>query len=153
MFIPPNVSGPTPHEEEERRQADPRHQLDAMAQYVVDCLNHRSKPSEIRASLAAKGLTPEQARSLVQQVMQAQAGVAHADAGTFDDEEELALLAAVGRRNMAVGGLFFGVGLVITLISLGSIQGGGGGVIAWGAIIFGGLQLMRGMGQVNAARR
>jgi len=154
MFIPPNVSGPTPREIEEQKAHDPQCQAQALGQYVVDCLNHHSKPADIRASLVAKGLTESEAKTIVQQVMQSQAGGQpfESPAGMLNAEEELALLAAVGRRNMAIGGLFFVIGAFVTLLSLGNMTAGGGGVIAWGAIVFGGIQFFRGLAQLNQAR-
>ena len=156
MFIPPNVSGPTPRELEQQRLADPNQRRQDLVPYIVDCLNHGSPPAEIRSSLVAKGLTSEEAKALVQSVLQAHAGGRSPEVsvapGTLDDDEEIALLAAVGRRNMAIGAIVFVIGAIITLVSLGSIQAGRGGVVAWGAIVFGGIQFFRGVNQVGSAR-
>ena len=54
----------------------------------------------------------------------------------------------VARRNMIVGGFWLFGGLAITIGTLSSAAhnpGGGSYVVAWGAIIFGGLQFFRGL--------
>ena len=57
-------------------------------------------------------------------------------------------LRSVGIRNMGVGGLFFGGGSAVTVISYEAAQSdphGGTYVMAWGAIIFGGIQFVKGL--------
>src|SRR5262245_58110945 len=54
-------------------------------------------------------------------------------------------------RNMTVGGLWCVGGLVVTGITYGVASSGSGGgsyVVAWGAIIFGGIQFLRGLFQM-----
>lgn len=46
-------------------------------------------------------------------------------------------------RDMVIGGIFFVGGIIITVGTLSS--GNGGGIIAWGAILFGGIQFMKGL--------
>ncbi len=48
---------------------------------------------------------------------------------------------------MGVGGAIFVVGSAITLITLSAAQGGGHFVVAWGAILFGGIQFLAGVVQ------
>ncbi|QOV90146.1 hypothetical protein [Humisphaera borealis] len=53
-----------------------------------------------------------------------------------------------GGADMLVGGLICAVGLVITIGSYAaasSSSGGGGYVVAWGAILFGGIRFFRGL--------
>jgi hypothetical protein len=45
------------------------------------------------------------------------------------------------RRDMLVGGLWCAGGILVTVLSYGSK----GGIIAWGAIVFGGIQFCRGL--------
>lgn len=54
---------------------------------------------------------------------------------------------ARGKRNMVVGGLWCGGGLVVTLYTYAAVSGGGTYVVAWGAILFGGIQFLKGMVQ------
>ena len=62
---------------------------------------------------------------------------------------------SLGRRNMAVGGLIAIVGLVIyigTYEAAASDPHGGGYVVAWGAVLFGGFRCVRGLVQFLQAR-
>jgi len=54
---------------------------------------------------------------------------------------------AEGTRNMAVGGVIFAVGSAITLVTFSAARGGGHFILAWGAILFGGLQVLIGVVQ------
>lgn len=50
-------------------------------------------------------------------------------------------------RDIIIGGLWFFGGIAITLVSYNS--GGNSYIVAWGAILFGGIQLMRGLTNNN----
>ena len=52
---------------------------------------------------------------------------------------------AKANKDMVVGGIWFFGGLLVTVLTYGAASGGGSYVIAWGAIIFGGIQLFRGL--------
>ncbi len=54
-------------------------------------------------------------------------------------------LIAKGKRDMVVGGLWCGGGIVVTLYTYAAASGGGTYVVAWGAILFGGIQFLRGV--------
>ena len=56
-------------------------------------------------------------------------------------------VAAAARRNMLVGGLWCGGGIAVTAITYLNASGGGTYVVAWGAIIFGGFQFLKGLSQ------
>ncbi len=49
-------------------------------------------------------------------------------------------------KNMLIGGLWCGGGLIVTIATYSAASGGGSYVVAWGAILFGGIQFMRGLG-------
>ena len=54
-------------------------------------------------------------------------------------------------RNLIIGGIVCLVGTVITVGSFAaasSSPGGGSYMIAWGAILFGGIQCLRGLGEI-----
>jgi uncharacterized protein YaaW (UPF0174 family) len=55
-----------------------------------------------------------------------------------------------GRKNMIVGGLWCGGGTAVTVLTLQAAQGGGTYVVAWGAILFGAIQFLRGLSQFIA---
>jgi hypothetical protein len=54
---------------------------------------------------------------------------------------------AMANRNMLVGGLWCVGGILVTGYTLAASSGPGGGtyVVAWGAILFGGIQFFRGL--------
>jgi hypothetical protein len=58
-----------------------------------------------------------------------------------------AAIAAVGKRNMIVGGIWCVGGTAVTIGTYTAASGGGTYVVAWGAIIFGGYQFLKGLGQ------
>lgn len=58
-------------------------------------------------------------------------------------------LKSAGRRNMIFGAMWCIGGLIVTLASMAASQGGGVFVIAWGAILFGAIQFIRGASQAS----
>jgi hypothetical protein len=56
-------------------------------------------------------------------------------------------MAAEGARNMAIGGAIFVVGSAVTLVTFAAAQGGGHFIVAFGAILFGGIQFLAGVFQ------
>ena len=146
--IPPAPDPPKPGEVPHSAASDPV--TAEIHAYVIDCLNHGSKPSDIRTSLMAKGLSPAEANRVVQSAVHRQTGGAFGDDADISD---VAALQAIGRRNMAIGGLVCVIGLVVTLGSMAAAGDGGGRfVIAWGAIVWGAVQFFRGMNQTNIGR-
>lgn len=49
------------------------------------------------------------------------------------------------KANIAMGALFFVGGIIITIVTFSAAAGGGTYVVAWGAIVFGLIQLVRGL--------
>jgi len=59
---------------------------------------------------------------------------------------------AVGRKNMLVGGLWCAGGTVVTVGTYSMVASGGGSYfVAWGAILFGGFQFLKGLFQFMKA--
>ena len=145
MFIPPPPSPDPPPAPQPATSADALDddQLRSLTAYVVDCLNHGSKPADIRTSLLAKDLSEDEADTILNQVL-AHRGIA-LDASDFDVMQQL------GRRNMMIGGAVCALGLIVTCGTLAA--GGSHVVIAWGAIIWGFIQFARGMSQINQSRQ
>ena len=54
----------------------------------------------------------------------------------------------LGLRNMAIGGVICIIGILVTAVTYGAASGGGHYVIAWGAIVFGGFQFLKGLFQM-----
>jgi hypothetical protein len=86
-------------------------------------------PYEVQQKLISIGLNEESARIVVEnlerQINEAKKNRANKD--------------------MLYGGLWFFGGLIVTLVSLSAASGGGSYVVAYGAIIFGGIQFFRGL--------
>jgi hypothetical protein len=61
-------------------------------------------------------------------------------------------LRAAAERDMRVGGLWCLGGIVVTAVTYSAASGGGSYVIAWGAIVFGGIQFIRGVIASQKAR-
>ena len=53
-----------------------------------------------------------------------------------------------GLRNMAIGAAICVVGILITAGTYGAASPGGHYVVAWGAIVFGGIQFLKGLFQL-----
>jgi hypothetical protein len=58
-------------------------------------------------------------------------------------------LSAAARRNMLVGGLVCFAGVAVTLVALATSGVTGISVVAWGAIVFGAAQFIRGAMQAR----
>lgn len=146
MFIPPPPGPDSPHDHGAEPSSEPTDTtLHELAGYIIDCLDHGSNPEEIRKSLVAKGLSEVDAEAVVNQVLH------HYSEGALgQDYRDAQAMQALGRRNMAIGGFVCIVGLIVTLGSMAAASGGGRFVIAWGAVIFGGIQFLRGMSQANS---
>jgi hypothetical protein len=62
----------------------------------------------------------------------------------FDKRQKTPREAAV--RNMAFGGVWAGVGLIVTIVTLSAAESGGGVyVIFWGPVLYGGIRFLRGV--------
>lgn len=53
-----------------------------------------------------------------------------------------------GLRNMAIGGIICLLGVLVTAATYGAASGGGHYVVAWGAIVFGAFQFLKGLFQL-----
>lgn len=51
------------------------------------------------------------------------------------------------QRDLLVGGVVCVIGVVVTVVTFSAASGPGGGryVVAWGAILFGGIQFLKGL--------
>ncbi len=92
-------------------------------------INQRRPSEEVADMLVQKGLDRTTAYS-IEQSMNTQ---------NDDGKKERA------RKDMIYGGLWFFGGIIVTLVTYSSASGGGSYVVAWGAILFGGIQFFRGV--------
>ena len=103
--------------------------------FAADRILEGVAPSEIQATLTQRGLDAETAAAIVGNLKRAKAKA---------DSE-------AAQRNMLHGALWCIGGIVVTLVTYQMASGPGGGryAIAWGAVIFGGIQFLRGLSQLR----
>jgi hypothetical protein len=79
------------------------------------------------------------------------AGAAHKMVSNMQ-QDRLAPLKKAGQKNMLYGALWCVGGIVVTALTYGAAAGAGRGryIVAWGAILFGGIQFVRGL--IQSAR-
>lgn len=136
---------PVPGNDDEKKQpplqtetaAANQADADALVQYVLECLDRGSSQAEVRKQLVASGMSAQDANQIVQQVAnwrKKNPGAAISGGNS-------------GQTNMAIGGIVCLIGIVITVFSFMAASGGGTYVVAWGAIVFGAIQFIRGASQ------
>jgi hypothetical protein len=100
--------------------------------FVLEQLRYGMTEPEVVDMLVEEGLEHETATAIVKEVN-----------GVKKESSREA-----GKKNMLVGSLWCGGGLLVTAITYSTAAGGGTYVVTWGAVIFGGIQLLRGIGQM-----
>jgi hypothetical protein len=111
--------------------------------YALECLLKGSKPRDVRRRLLDAGYTGSQADRILNTAMQYQKNSEARERMTPGSGGN------TGQRNMLIGGIICVIGIVVTLGTMAASAGGGSYVVAWGAIVFGGLQFVRGWMQTN----
>lgn len=86
---------------------------------------------EIKQALVAEGLDEESASVVVENIEQMEREGAR----------------SAGTKNMIYGAIWCIGGTVVTVATYSAASGGGSYVVAWGAIIFGGVQFLQGLVQ------
>lgn len=120
------------------QQPSPEQVVQAIYQFAANMMRHGSSEYRIEQALIEKGLTQEAARTVV---------------GNLSRLRREAIRKAA-QRQMLIGGAVCLIGLAITILSYNAAASnprGGSYVIAWGAVIFGGIQFFRGLSQYNSA--
>jgi hypothetical protein len=102
--------------------------------YAKDVLRQGMPRAAVEEVLRTQGFDPAAASAIVER------------ANKTKDERRVA-----GRRHMIMGGVVCAIGTIITVWSYTAAEEGGGGsyVVAWGAIVFGAIQFVRGLVQVT----
>jgi hypothetical protein len=109
-----------------------RQLIQSICELVAEKLQFGIAPKKIQELLQEKGLDPELAEAIVSKV-----SAMHRQA-----KREAA------NKNMLYGALWCIGGTVVTVASFSAASGGGRYVVAWGAIVFGGIQFFRGLSQL-----
>jgi hypothetical protein len=106
--------------------------LDAELQlFALRSLQKGTRATSVKSDLVNKGADPDEAWAFV--------------SGLSNRMEEAKSQEA--KKDIRNGGLWLAGGLLVTLVTYSMASNGGGGsyVVTWGAIIFGGIQLVRGL--------
>lgn len=104
-------------------------QIRKQAEYAERLMLHGEKSAEDTIKLLVdQGTDPEVAATIVKTVEQ-----------RISTREKPST-----NKDMIVGGLLFAIGLIITVGSYAAAAGGGTYVVAWGAMLFGAIQFIRG---------
>jgi hypothetical protein len=102
-------------------------------QRAAKLANEGKSKDKIQTELNAMGLNQETASMVIEKVFRLRKK-AHREAGT---------------RNALVGAAFCIGGIAVTALTYQMASGGGGTfIVAWGAILFGGIQFIKGLGQL-----
>ena len=113
--------------------------------YVADCLAHNSTPAEVRKQLVAMGYSASEANRLVEAAQDNRGW-----GSSFGAVPGIDAAKAAGHRNMTIGAIVCLIGLLVTAGSfMAASSTGGGYVLAWGAIVFGAIQFIRGAAQAG----
>ncbi|MBR4840291.1 MAG: hypothetical protein IK005_07435 [Paludibacteraceae bacterium] len=104
--------------------------IDALYQYVADMILKKDMTArEVRKVLVGQGVNEEVAKTIVKQVSDEIAKVRKKEAS----------------KNLIIGGIICGIGLLVTILSCINSAGTGSYVIAFGAIIGGAVKFVQGI--------
>jgi hypothetical protein len=112
-------------------QQDP---LGAAFQHAVGLINQGKSRAQIESELKSIGLGQESVSGVVNRVFQLRKQ-AHRD---------------VAGKNIMFGAIWCVGGTAVTALTYQMASGGGTYFVAWGAILFGGIQFLKGVGQLVA---
>lgn len=106
--------------------------IEQIYRYTAQQLEAGVSGPNIVQQLVERGLSTQDAAMVVRQTREARTEGRH----------------AAGRKNMLIGALWCVGGLAVTFFSYQSASTGGGSyVVTWGAVVFGGIQFVRGLAQ------
>ncbi|MCE9534168.1 MAG: hypothetical protein K8T89_24075 [Planctomycetes bacterium] len=106
--------------------------VEAIYKFAAEQMRDGVAPAEIERKLVDQGLEVETAAIVVSNLTKAQADV----------------IKEAGKKNMLYGALWCIGGILVTALTYGAAADGGGKyVVAWGAILFGGIQFIHGLMQ------
>jgi hypothetical protein len=107
--------------------------VDAIHEFAAEQMNERVPPAEIQESLIEKGLDRELAAVVLRNLLLAQSNAVKAQ----------------GRSNMLYGAVWCLGGIVVLSLRSGMADAGLATFLTWAAIIFGGINLIRGLTQLG----
>ncbi len=103
---------------------------------------------QIEAKLVEKGLDREAASTVTNKIFNPSPNFASSSRGQMRYTAPQRRSGSSGFTNMLIGGGLAVAGIVVTLYTYSAAsEGGGRYVVWWGAVIFGGIQFFKGLGQ------
>lgn len=110
-------------------------EVDAIYAFAANLMSQGNSDANIRENLIVrKGLDPEVADIVVGNLTKHRSKIRP----TTRD---------IAKRNMVIGGVVCAIGIAVTVATYMAASGGGTYVVAWGAIVFGGIQFFKGLAQ------
>jgi hypothetical protein len=103
--------------------------VDAVYSFAAEQMRSGVSPQQIQALLVEKGLDQSSAATVVSQLTEIRSKA----------------IREASNKDMLYGALWCIGGIVVTVATLSAASGGGTYVVAWGAILFGGIQFFRGL--------
>lgn len=114
----------------ENNQQDPQQAEVRIYEYAAQLLiDQKMHPDDVKNTLVQQGLDEESAAIVVDNL----------------EEQISAAKKERSQKDILYGSLWLVGGLAVTLFTYSSASGGGTYVVTWGAIIFGAIQLFRGL--------
>jgi hypothetical protein len=106
--------------------------VEAIYRYAAEQMAAGHSNASVKADLMKKGLDPQAADTVVDELSRVRSDAAR----------------SAGLRNMGFGALWCIGGIAVTAVTYSmASQGGGTYIVTWGAILFGGIQFLRGLWQ------
>lgn len=118
--------------EEQREKMDQQEIVNQIYGFTADMLyNQKKSVEETKAALIENGLRAEDADVVIANLQ-----------NQYKQEKREA-----GNKNMLYGALWCVGGLLVTILTYSAASDGGTYVVAWGAVIFGAIQFLKGLFQ------
>ena len=119
--------------EEQNNQQSQEEAIQQIYKYAANLLFEQKKSDEeTKECLIKSGLTPADADYVINELN-----------NYYKQEERKA-----GKKNMLYGALWCIGGIIVTVMTYQAAAGGGTYVVAWGAILYGGIQFIKGVSQM-----
>ncbi|MEQ8786429.1 MAG: hypothetical protein RIC55_09020 [Pirellulaceae bacterium] len=106
--------------------------VEAIYRYAAEQMAAGHSNASVKADLMQQGLDPQSAEVVVDELSRVRSDAVR----------------SAGLRNMGIGALWCIGGIAVTAITFSmASEGGGSYIVTWGAILFGGIQFLRGLWQ------
>jgi len=130
----------------ENTEPKPSYTRQELREIAEKMLKEGIAPDEVNKFLLAQGLDLNSVYAMVGSLTQGKNYYRNVDQrnNNLVDAVQQRREGGSANKNVIIGGIFFFGGILVTILSMSS---GNGGIIAIGAIVFGGIQFFRGLSQ------